>query len=104
MFVARWSIEVRFGHQEDAFRVIDSWWTEVAGRVGWDRKMARRLAGTVGPSQSRFEIEVMIPNLVTLEKVWEQFKDLRGQKEFSQNLEPYIVSGSNRWEVFQVLE
>jgi hypothetical protein len=104
MMIARWQIEVRFGHKQAALELMRQWWREIAPQVGWHREQARVLSGSLGARESTVEIEITIADLTALESAWTRLADAKGQAEWSAALEPHVVSGTPRWLVYRVVE
>ena len=102
MFAARWIIDIRFGHKEEAIKLMKRWEEDVGSKCGLERPQMR--IGSIGASESRFESEVRVPSLEALEKAWAQMATNPAHARFSQELEPHVVSGSNRWEIYRVVE
>jgi len=53
--------------------------------------------------QSQHEINHTFPYLASLEAVWGKLNDPR-MAELQQQMAPFVVPGSHRWEVFRVQE
>ena len=102
MFVARFSVDVRFGHKDDFTLAMKKWQAEVGSKVGWDNQ--RVLTGSIGAPESRFEMEMQVSSLADLENAWARMVELPHHKVYAKELEQHIVSGSNRWEVFRVVQ
>lgn len=102
MFIARWTIDARFGKKDECVSYMKKWQQEVGKPVGW--KEARMTSGSIGALESRIELEIKISSLAELEQAWGRFGDFPYHKQFGKDLEPNIVSGSNRWEIFRVLD
>jgi hypothetical protein len=104
MFVARWSVDTKFGHKDATLSIMNKWQDEVGSKVGLERKRSRLLSGSVGAPESRIENEVEVASLKELEEAFAKFSQFPYHQKFSQELEQHIVSGTNRWEIFRVLE
>jgi hypothetical protein len=104
MFVARWSVDVRFGHREEFLRLQKKWLDEVGSKAGFDKAAARVLNGSIGAAESRWEMEMKVASLDALEKHWERMKSVPYHAQFARELEPHIVSGSNRWEILRIVD
>ena len=46
----------------------------------------------------------MIKDLTELNAAWEKLATLDGHKQWGKELEPFVVSGTNRWEIYRVIE
>ena len=104
MFIARWNIDVRFGQKDQFLAVMRKWQAEVGDKIGWTKPKIRLLTGSIGANESRFEYEVTVESMEKLEKAWAQLGNFPYHKQFGKELEPLIVSGSNHWTVYRVLE
>lgn len=102
MFVARWIVDARFGKKDECLGVMKKWQQEVGEKVGW--KETRLTTGSVGALESRIEMEVKVESLADLEQAWGRFGDFSYHKQFGKELEPTIVSGSHKWEIFRILD
>jgi hypothetical protein len=103
MFVARWIIEAKFGHKNETVALCRRWQAEVGDRVKL-KTTTRVLTGSVGVSESRLEFESVCASLADLERSWAEMANLPAHTQFSKDLEPHIVSGSNRWEILRIVE
>lgn len=103
MFVARWSIDVRFGHKDAALSLMRKWQAEVGNKTGWENANLRILNGSIGAAESRLEFEMTVDSLAQLEQMWAKLPEIPYHKQFGKDLEPLIVSGSNHWDVFRVV-
>ena len=45
----------------------------------------------------------MIKDLTELNQVWDKLATIPAHKQWSKDLEPHIVSGTSRWEIYRVL-
>jgi len=100
MFVARFSCNVRYGHKDDALAVHRRWLDKIGTQLGWKQRV---LVGSIG-DESRLESEMTISSLAELEKAWEKLSTIDEHKKMAKELEPHIVSGTNRWEIFRVVD
>jgi len=104
MFIARWIVEVRFGQKTAFLEAIKQWHKEVGDLVGLSLKELRLVTGSIGAGESRFEFDYNVESLSELEKMWDEMAEMKAHQQLGQALEPLIVSGSNRWEIFRVLK
>jgi hypothetical protein len=101
MYIARWSIDVRYGHKDEFYARMKRWMSEVGTPLGWK---ARLVNGSVGTNESRIELEITLDSLDALEKAWMKLAKSEGHQRFGKDIESLIVSGSNRWEVFRLID
>lgn len=104
MMIARWSIDARFGHKPRVIQVMQSWSQQIGTQIGWTPEQMKLYTGSIGARESTVQSEVLIADLAELNRAWDKLATIEAHKQWSKDLEPYIVSGSPRWEVFRVIE
>lgn len=103
MIVARWSIDARFGHKQEVIDSLKNWLAEIGNQIGWNADNTRLLTGSVGARESTVQSEVVLKDLSELNACWEKLGTLEAHKRWSKDLEPLVVSGTPRWEIYRVL-
>ena len=104
MFVCQWHLDILYGKQGDAVRVMRAWGQEKFASSEFKRaKGARLLAGMVGPSASHLVDEYWFETLADVELALAGLSapQFRGH---SDALAPFVVPGSQHWVVYRVLE
>ena len=104
MLIARWNIDVRFGQNSNFTTAMKKWSEEVGNKVGLSQDKLRVTAGSIGVNESHFECEYTVESLEQLPETWKDMSKIEAHQQFGKDLEPIIVSGSNRWEVFRVVD
>jgi hypothetical protein len=104
MFIARWNVDVKFGHKDEFIALQKKWMEEVGSKSGMESITHRFLTGSIGAPESRFEVETQVESLAELEQFFAKLPEIPAHREWGKQLEPLIVSGSNRWEIFRVLK
>lgn len=104
MIVARWTIEARFGHKAVAIDLMKRWLAEIGPQLGWTRDNTVMLTGSVGANESTIVSEVRLKHLGELHDAFEALARIESHQHWALDLEPYVVSGTPRWEVFRVIE
>ena len=104
MMIARWHIDARFGHKQTVVDSLKTWNREIASQAGWSADKIRILTGSVGALESTLEVEFLIKDLSELNAAWNKLGTIAAHKQWSKEIEPYIVSGTPRWEVLRVVE
>ena len=104
MLIARWSIDVCFGQKNNIISAMKKWSEEVGNKVGFSQDKLRVTTDSIGVNESRFECEYTVESLEQLQKMWEDMSTMEAHQQFGKDLEPIIVSGSNRWEIFRVVD
>ncbi|MEY8203942.1 MAG: hypothetical protein RPR40_02610 [Bermanella sp.] len=102
MIIARWHIQARFGHKQQALDCLKRWHEEVGTQIGWHKQNCRILSGSIGAKESEICSEVELPDLAALHSAWEKLASIDSHKDWSKELEPNIVSGSAYWDVYRV--
>lgn len=103
MMLARWSINARFGHKQQVVEAMQRWLREIAPQVGFSPDRTRLLTGSIGTLEATIESEHLVEDLAELQKVWDQLAKIDAHKKWGKELEPYVVSGTSRWEVLRLL-
>ena len=104
MLICQWHLDIVYGKQAEALRVMRAWGAEKFASSEFRRaRGARLLAGLVGASASHLIDEYTFESLADFETA------LAGMaapqfKAHSDALGPFIVPGSQHWVVYRVLE
>ena len=101
MILARWSIDARFGHKQAVIDSMIQWQKEIGSTIGWNEM--RLLTGSIGARESTVQSEIRLKDLAELNAAWDKLATIEAHKRLSKDLEPFIVSGTPRWEVFRIL-
>lgn len=103
MMVARWSIDARFGYKQNVVDLMQRWLSEIAPQVGIAADKTRLLTGSIGALEATIQSEHMVEDLAELNRVWDKLAAIPAHKQWSKDLEPFVVSGTSRWEIYRVL-
>jgi len=76
----------------------------IASQIGWTKDKIRIASGSIGALESALEVDVLVQDLSELNTSWNKLASIPAHKEWSKQLEPFIVSGTPRWEVFRIVE
>jgi hypothetical protein len=104
MLICQWHLDIVYGKQAEALRVMRAWGAEKFASSEFRRaRGARLLAGLVGASASHLIDEYTFESLADFESA------LSGMaapqfKPHSDALGPFIVPGSQHWVVYRLLE
>lgn len=104
MLVCQWHLDIVYGKQGEAVRIMRAWGAEKFASSEFRRARGTRLiAGLVGASASHLIDEYLFESLADFEAA------LAGMaapqfRAHSDALAPLIVPGSQRWIVYRVLE
>jgi hypothetical protein len=98
--VARFCFDVPFGKKVELMRLMKKF-EPMQIEMGFPKPLV--LIGSIGAPESRIEINHTFPSLTALEGVWAKLNDPR-MGELQQEMAPFVVPGSHRWEVYRVQE
>lgn len=103
MMLARWSINARFGYKQNVVEAMQGWLREIAPQAGFAPERTRLLTGSIGTLEATVQAEHLIEDLAELQKAWDQLATLDAHKQWGKDLEPFVVSGTSRWEILRLL-
>ncbi|HEY9015373.1 MAG TPA: hypothetical protein VIM84_09950 [Gemmatimonadales bacterium] len=104
MLVCQWHLDIVYGKQSEAVRIMKQWGAEKFASSEFRRASGSRLmAGLVGESASHLVDEYLFESLADFEAALAGMSQPQFRKH-SDALAPYIVPGSQHWVVFRVLE
>ena len=103
MFVCQWHLDIPYGKQKDAVRIMTAWKTEAMASSGFAKaKSARLLVGHVGPSASHLVAEYVFESLADWEHAHLGMSAASFQRH-SDELAPLVVPGSQHWEFYRIM-
>jgi len=103
MFACQWSIDVPYGKQREALQAMKAWGAEKMRSSNFRKSKNRIVVGFIGASASHIVDEYLFESLDDFEKA---LADM-GQPQFrplSDALAPYIISGSQKWTIYRLVE
>jgi len=103
MMVARWSIDAKFGYKQNVIDLLQRWLREIGPQAGFTADKVRLLTGSIGALEATVQTEHLIKDLNELNQVWDKLATNAAHKQWSKDLEPHVVSGTSRWEIYRVL-
>ncbi len=103
MMIARWSIDAKFGYKQNVIDLMQRWLREIAPQVGFSAENTRLLTGSIGALEATIQTEHLVKDLGELDRAWEKLAAIPAHKQWGKDLEPHVVSGTNRWEIYRVL-
>ena len=103
MMVARWQLDARFGHKQKVIDSLKKWFENIGSEIGWTLDKVRITTGSVGALESTVVAEIVIESLTELDDSWTKLGKVNGHKEWSIEIEPFVVSGTPKWEVLRIV-
>jgi len=104
MMIARWCIDAKFGHKPEVIASLTQWFEEIGSQIGWRKGNYRILVGSIGALESSIISEITIESLTDLNDAWQKLGDIEGHKAWSKALEPHVVSGTQKWEIYRLVD
>ncbi len=101
MLIARWQIDARFGQKQAVIERLQAWARDIAPEVGLTS--ARLMTGSIGMLEATVEHNWEVPDLATLERAWSALATMDAHRQWGQDLEPFVVSGTARWSILRVV-
>jgi len=83
--------------------LLRKWNQDIGPQIGVPPEKIRLLNGSIGAPESTIVMEVTLADLAELNATWEKLATIPAHAQHAEELEPFIVSGTNRWEVYRVL-
>lgn len=103
MMIARWHIEARFGNKQTVIESLKKWCNEIGTQIGWTADKIRISTASVGVPEAVVELEVQIDDLADLNSSWDKLGNIDAHAAWSKQIEPHVVSGSTKWEIYRVV-
>ncbi|MGE8364776.1 hypothetical protein [Cupriavidus sp.] len=101
MLIARWQIDARFGHKQEVIERLQAWAREIAPQAGL--VTGRLLTGSIGALEATVVHDWEVNDLGELDRAWGRLASIPAHAQWSKDLEPFVVSGTARWEIYRVL-
>jgi hypothetical protein len=96
--IARFSFDVPFNKKPEFFRLSKKW--EITEReFGFPKPQV--LIGSIGAAESKVEFDYRFDSLAALEAVWAKLGNPK-MAEIQREMEPFVVPGSHRWEIYRI--
>jgi hypothetical protein len=103
MFTARWQIDARFGHKQSAIELLRRWERDIGRAAGTDKMDFKLLTGSIGARESTIEANHSVQSIAQLEAFFDAIGKIDAHRQWSKEIEPYVVSGSPNWTVYRVV-
>jgi hypothetical protein len=103
MMIARWSIDAKFGYKQNVVDAMKRWLRDIAPQVGITEERIRLMTGSIGALEATVQSEHVIEDLAELNRIWDKLATIPAHQQWGRELEPFVVSGTNRWEIYRLL-
>jgi hypothetical protein len=95
-------VNARFGKKQELIREMKNWWQSIGKEIG--QTDFTLMTGSVGAAESLVTVDIRCKDMAELNQQWEDLAKRADHVEFGSRMEPLLVSGSTRWEIFRVIE
>ena len=102
-FICRWSFNAPFGKRGKELELARQWDKQVAKTIKIPKGKTRVYVGHLGASESLVVIEQEFDSLKAFEDGQTKLNHSK-QEAWAKKIAPYIVPGSQKWEVFRTVE
>lgn len=103
MYLCQWHLQVPYGRQAEAVRILAAWGRDKQAHSGFRKASAcRLLAGHIGDSPSHLIDEYVFETLADFEAA---LADMAGERfrQHSEALAPLVVAGSQEWRIYRLI-
>ena len=101
MFICQWSLEIVFGKQKEALAIMKEWGAEKLKSTNFKKSRNRIYVGHIGESPSLYLMNMSLKTLKVVIAISEinqpRFRN------FSEQIAPLVVPGTQRWKIFRVI-
>lgn len=102
MFICQWSLEIAFGKQKQALDIIKEWGAEKFRSSGFKKSKNKVYVGHIGVSPSLIIDEYEFENLEDFTTALSEMGKPQF-KQYSDAIAPFIIPGTQKWNVFRVV-
>ncbi len=103
MFVCQWHLDIPYGKQGEVLSIMKGWGEEKFKSSEFKRAVSSRImVGHIGSSASHIVDEYIFASLADFEAAISGMSAPQFRKH-SEALAPYIIAGSQRWEIFRIV-
>jgi len=104
MYVCQWHLNIPYGKQDEAVKIMKAWGEEKFRSSQFKRaKGSKLMVGHIGASASHIIDEYYFESLADFEAALSGMSQPQF-KSHSDALAPYIIPGTQEWKVFRVHE
>jgi hypothetical protein len=104
MFACQWHFDIPFGKQKDVLDIMKRWDAEMTKSPDAPKTRGHRtMVGHIGVSPSHVVNEHLVDSIAE----WEKFMSIVATgrfKGFAEEMSPFIVPGSQHWEILRIVE
>ena len=99
-FICQWSLEIIYGKQSEALKIMKSWGEEKFRSSNFKVSQNRMMNGYVGASASFVIDEYVFGSLDDFEKALSDMSKPQF-RQYSDALAQYVVPGSQKWTIYR---
>ena len=102
MIIARWYCQARFGHKQELIEKTRQWWATIGREIGQTDYTIT--TGSIGTPEAVVAVDLHVADLAELNAQWARLAEREDHRAWGKEIEPLVVSGSTRWEIYRVVE
>lgn len=102
MYICQWSLEIVFGKQKQALDIIKEWGAEKFRSSGFKKSKNKVYVGHIGVSPSLIIDEYEFENLEDFTMALSEMGKPQF-KQYSDAIAPFIIPGTQKWNVFRMV-
>ncbi len=104
MFLCQWSLDIVFGKQGEALKIIKAWGAEKMKSSGFAKSTNNRVyTGYIGKTPAHIVDEYVFNSLDDFEKAITDMAQPQF-KRFAEQISTIIIPGSQKWLIYKIIE
>lgn len=103
MFSARWQIDAKFGQKQQVIELMRQWERDIGAQAGLAEMDFQLMTGSIGAREATIESHHQVESLARLEEFFARLGRIDAHAQWGRELEPHVVSGSSRWQIFRII-
>jgi hypothetical protein len=104
MFLCQWTLDIQFGKQGEALSIIKEWGAEKMKSSGFSVSTQGRVyVGYIGYSPAHIVDEYVFKSLDEFEKALADMAKPQF-KQFAERMSKVIIPGTQKWQIFKIIE
>lgn len=104
MFLCQWSLDIVFGKQGEALKIIKAWGAEKMKSSGFAKSTNNRVyTGYIGETAAHIVDEYVFISLNDFEKAIADMSQPQF-KPFAEQISSIIIPGSQKWQIYKIVD
>ena len=103
MYLCKWELDIIFGKQKEALEIIKEWGAEKMNSSRFNLSNQNRVSvGFIGDSAAHVVDEYVFVSLDDFEQALSDMSKPQF-RQFSEAIAPFIVPGTQRWNIYRII-